>query len=187
MRNLVVLLGVHGAGKTTFGLSLPADRYAFYGEIGTQLRAAVDFGVTSPQEDFDREVMLREVQRDDELLTESRIPVVETWHIGNLAFALARGSNVIAMQYRQVMTRQLAHFDVAAIVLTLPDEEFLSRATEKKTSPSDALRFYREVEQYQHSLLKEYLPRRSSMVPWPWSPECAPELLANAIRDRWSL
>jgi hypothetical protein len=186
MRNLVVLLGVHGAGKTTFGLSLPADRFAFYGEIGAHLRAAVDFGVTSPQEDFDQEVMLREVQRDDELLAEPRIPVVETWHIGNLAFALARGSNVTAMQYRQIITRQLAYFDVAAIMLTLPDSEFLDRATEKKTSPRDALRFYRRVERYQHSLLNEYLGRRSSMVTWPWSPECAPELLADAIRDRWA-
>jgi predicted ATPase len=187
VRNLIVLLGVHGAGKTTFGSSLPVDRFAFYGEIGTQLRAEVDFGVTSPQEDFDREVMLREVQRDHELLAEPRIPVVETWHIGNLAFALARGSNVIAMQYRQIITKQLANFDVVAMLFTLQDDEFLSRVTEKKTTPSDALRFYRKVAQYQHSLLDEYLGSRSYVVERPWSPEHAPDLLADAIRDRWVL
>lgn len=187
MRNLVVLLGVHGSGKTTFGSSLPVDQFAFYGEIGAHLRAAVDFGVTSPQEDFDREVMLREVQRDQELLAEPRIPVVETWHIGNLAFALARDSHSVAMQYRQMLTKQLANFEVAAIVFTLPDSEFLSRASEKKTTPHDALCFYRQVEQYYQSLLDEYVVSRPYVVRWPWSPQHAPELIADAIRGRWGL
>lgn len=98
----IVLIGPHGAGKTSLGrvlaqrLGLPFDE-----EIGRQL---AEQGVlrqrgrcaATADDLFDAEVLRRELARDAERGETPRI--VETWHPGNFAYA-ARRSPTIAASY----------------------------------------------------------------------------------------
>ena len=182
-KKLVVLLGAHASGKTTFGKSLPSDTFTYYEEIGSSLRASVNFGVTSRQENFDHEVMVRELARDRRILTDALIPVVETWHIGNIAFALARHSKATVAEYEEFFSRQRNYFQVMVVQFEIPDHEFLNRVNEKNVSPGDALRFYRNVERYYRVLIEKYLDAGQYFtLHWPWDSARAPELLTQAIQ-----
>lgn len=91
----VVLIGPHGAGKTTVGRLVAAELGCrFEGEIGATLRRealARDPGqhAIASQEAFDEEVFRREIARDDEAVR-GRARVIETWHPGNAAYAMGR-------------------------------------------------------------------------------------------------
>jgi hypothetical protein len=95
----VVFIGAHGSGKTTLGRKVAELlRWHYDGEIGKLLRMAalqqneMNHALTS-QEDFDREVFLREMGRDG---FKRDFRVVETWHTGNLAYAEMRSPEVAA-------------------------------------------------------------------------------------------
>lgn len=92
MKKIIVFNGVHGAGKSTLA-QLFVERnqgFAYFPEIGGQLRQEVSYNALQSKEDFDLEVMKRELRRDAQLFTDPKTPVVEIWHIGNMAYALAR-------------------------------------------------------------------------------------------------
>lgn len=93
MKKIFVFNGIHGSGKTTLAENLALQHpgtYVFYPEVGRKLREEVDYNSLESGEDFDREVMRRELERDKLLLAETRIPLVETWHIGNIGYLAAR-------------------------------------------------------------------------------------------------
>jgi len=94
----IVLIGCHGAGKTTIGRALAAElKVVFHAEIGERL--ALDRNMrpsgtdaTKSQPEFDRQVFQAELERDRNNNGEPR--VVETWHPGNLAYADIRSPGV---------------------------------------------------------------------------------------------
>lgn len=100
MGTTLVLVGPHGAGKSTLGRALAARLgVEFEGEIGARLRE--EHLARDPsqhamrvQPDFDEQVFREEIARDA-----SRRPgdcrVVETWHPGNLAYAAERSHEVV--------------------------------------------------------------------------------------------
>ncbi|QDO43362.1 hypothetical protein FNV62_39115 [Streptomyces sp. RLB3-17] len=178
---VVVLLGVHGAGKTTLGSALPSGKFAFFPQIGTTLRAAVDYGVTVPVESFDTQVMQIELERDAKINREKRLPVIESWHIGNIAFAMARGSDETVARYRDALMRQLEIFTPHIVKLRLPDHDFLERVTEKRTTSYEALIFYRTVECYENSLVDEFVTDAENVIELssPWSVREAVELITS--------
>lgn len=180
---LVVLLGIHGSGKSTLGAALPDDRFKFFPEIGTTLRLQVKEAVTDSQELFDHQVMSQEIARDEEVLNEQRIPVVETWHLGNLAFAMARGSHRTIASYRTVLARQLSRFEVQVVKLNLSDRDFLVRLTERNVAPMSALRFYRLVERHQNDIMTEFLGAEQPALIFgrPWTPMEAAGLLSRQL------
>jgi predicted ATPase len=96
----LVLVGRHGAGKTTIGRRLEALLgWPFHEEIGKLLRREAilrDPGAHAfvPQPDFDERVFRLELERDRRHAGTSRI--VETWHPGNVAYAEARSPAVVA-------------------------------------------------------------------------------------------
>lgn len=100
---IVVLVGPHGAGKTTFGRHLARQTgWPFHDEIGKALAQDPKFRpkertAADRQPDFDLEVYTREVARDVAFEAEHRdsVRVVETWHPGNLAFAALRSPRVV--------------------------------------------------------------------------------------------
>ena len=183
MKRIAVLLGIHGSGKSALGASLPADKFAFYPEIGTALRIRTTKAVTEFQELFDERVMEEELERDEQIWIEERRPVVETWHLGNIAFAQARGSHPIVARYRAAFARQLCRFDVDVIKLQLSDQDFAIRVTEKNISATDALRFYRSVERHQDSIVMEYLGagQPSLVLQPPWDPRDAAAILSQQL------
>lgn len=100
---IVNLVGPHGAGKTTFGKALAAvTGWTFHDEIGKRLAADSAFRssgarTSDPQPRFDLEVFAREVERDRTFAEEhpGAIRIVETWHPGNIAFAMSRSPSVV--------------------------------------------------------------------------------------------
>jgi hypothetical protein len=96
----IVLVGPHGAGKTTLGLQLSAVLgLPFHAEIGRQLAEDPMFrpeGVTAAdaQEHFDRAVFAAELARD-RLWPRGQPRIVETWHPGNLAYAARRSRGIL--------------------------------------------------------------------------------------------
>lgn len=137
----IVLVGMHGAGKTTLGRALAATLgVPFHEEIGRRLaedprmrpagRTAED-----PQGAFDEAVFREELARD--AAWEPGAPrVVETWHPGNLAYAVRRSPDVAC--------RLLARFGPAPGVRVLPVRVPVEIAHSRRSEPGD-LDFFARV------------------------------------------
>jgi dephospho-CoA kinase len=146
---IVVANGPHGTGKTTVSRVVSQDTGSRYlEEIGGQLRKEVDYNAIESTVDFDREVMRRELLRDHQLLRapNSETYIVETWHTGNIAYALKRSPS-LAASYIEEFKKQLQKFSVFHILLTINDSTFLHRATEKvvEAKTNELLCFYRDI------------------------------------------
>lgn len=151
MKEIVVFNGIHGAGKTTLAEALIAsspDLFEFFFEIGGRLRQEVSYNALIKREEFDSLVMKRELARDEALLICPRIPVVETWHIGNLAYAQVRSPQMVD-GYRQALERQMKSFRPFAFLVTIRRETFLGRVTERVAPEQieQLAEFYRCVEE----------------------------------------
>src|SRR5690606_35883675 len=126
MKKMYVFNGVHGSGKTTIAqrlANLYPEAYAFYPEIGRGLRNEVTYNALNSSEDFDREVLRRELERDEQLLAEPRIPLVETWHIGNIGYLAARSPHLMA-GYESILSKRLNIFEPTAIFIDISWETF---------------------------------------------------------------
>jgi len=148
MKKIIVFNGIHGAGKSTMA-RLFVERnqgFAYFPEIGGQLRQEVSYNAFQSKEDFDLEVMKRELARDKQLLIDPKSPVVETWHIGNMAYILARNPHLFP-SYQEAFNKQLLLFHPTAILLDIAWDTFRSRATEKIASDQvdRLIAFYQEV------------------------------------------
>jgi len=110
---LLVFVGCHGSGKTTLGrCTARALGWRFDEEIGESLRLEAlaqdpDAHAAMPQAAFDREVFRRELARDRAHAGEPR--VVETWHPGNLAYALKRNPQVALESWHELRSHLQPH------------------------------------------------------------------------------
>lgn len=184
-RCVVLLLGIHGSGKSTLGRALADRGFTFHPEIGTEMRAVGDQAVSEAQEGFDRHVMALELSRDQKLFGDGGLPIIETWHLGNIAFAEARGSHDTAHQYRQFLAQRLHDVDVAVVMLRLTDEEFLLRCTERGIQASAALSFYRDVERRQDALVTTFAVGGQAVLVLepPWRVSEAADAVADRMAD----
>lgn len=145
---ILVLIGPHGAGKSTLGQVLAARLgVPFHGELGRSL--ALDPAwrppggtAADPALAFDQELFARELARD----LGARGPrgahrprIVETWHPGNLAYATRRSPQVVAA-WLPALARACRHADAVVLPLDAPRPVLARRQSE----PGD-LDFFREV------------------------------------------
>ena len=140
-KRIVVLVGVHGCGKTFLGRMLEKDGFRFFPEIGTEMRKDSNKNVGESQNDFDSLILERESKRDSESVVNSVNPIIETWHIGNYAFAITRGS--IIDGYGEFIDNLMESFYPLILHLKIDDKTFIDRNTEKNISPQESLAFYR--------------------------------------------
>ena len=94
----VILVGAHGSGKTTLGHQLARElEVPFHAELGREAmeRRGPSCATVDAGQDFDAMLWAEEWDRDQRARLELRDirrvrRVVETWHIGNAAYALLR-------------------------------------------------------------------------------------------------
>lgn len=149
MKKIFVFNGIHGSGKTTLAENLALQHpgtYVFYPEVGRKLREEVDYNSLESGEDFDREVMRRELERDKLLLAETRIPLVETWHIGNIGYLAARSPQLIT-EYEVTLRKQLGFFDPVAVFVDISWQTFRQRISEKiqPSQVEELIQFYKLI------------------------------------------
>ena len=160
MKEIIVVNGVHGSGKSTIAQMLvkdQGDRCAFFTEIGGQLRREVGYNALQSSETFDDEVMRRELLRDRDLLRCNTTPVVETWHIGNLGYAKVRSPKMV-INYFRAFEEQLGLFEPTVVILEIGWETFRQRATEriKPGQMEELINFYSRIFEEIHRICDYY-------------------------------
>lgn len=140
----LVLIGPHGAGKSTLGRALAVRLgLPFHPELGMELAADPAWrppGATAADAAaaFDQELFARELARD--LAWAGQGPrIVETWHPGNLAYA-ARRSPRVAAAWLPALARASRRRDVLVLPLTAP-----RRVLERRQHEPGDLGFFLEV------------------------------------------
>lgn len=146
----VILIGVHGSGKTTLGSQLARDLgVPFDAELGREAMerrgpasATVDAG-----EDFDTALWAVEGERDQRARQELRgvrgvRRVIETWHIGNAAYAIRRPGTSTRRDWGRALAARLVEHDVPILVqrLHLDRPTFERRYSEHRGAREDAQR-----------------------------------------------
>ena len=132
---IAALIGCHGAGKTTLGrkLSLLLG-WPFDDETGARLatdRGHRPSGVTAAdaQEAFDEAVFREELARDVAWDSGAH-RIVETWHPGNLAYAMARSAPV-ALRHLDAVAASIARQPTVVILVTAPEGVLAQRKSEE--------------------------------------------------------
>ena len=154
---IICLLGIHTSGKSTIGERFQSLGLPYHLEIGKKLIQTVDFSSPEAVEWLDREIRKQELERDSSLLLGgTNLAVIETWHVGNIAYAQIRTQSV-ANQYKAILKEQLSRYNPLFFFLDISDETFRKRAN--RLVPlgvkEDVFIFYRNIKSNILSLLKE--------------------------------
>jgi adenylate kinase family enzyme len=153
-RRLVVIVGVHGAGKTTSAGILSELGYLPHIELGWVCRQDVlrdDPGAVTLHGDdlewFDERILMLELERDRFVERATGIShCVETWHIGNLAYAQLRSPR-LRPAFEAALERQAATMQPFVVALRISPETFLSRYALTGLDPRDVLGHYSRFEE----------------------------------------
>ncbi len=148
----VVLTGMHTSGKTTASRLLSSIGYLAHGEIGWAHRQAIldardgELLVGQELDGFDRTILGCELLRDEFISSARSLRhSVESWHIGNLAYAAVRSPDVVPALEAAFFDRSL-QMKPLVIHLTVNRSNFLARASLPDLPPPELYEFYRHVD-----------------------------------------
>lgn len=152
-RPLVVLTGIHASGKSTVANFLSQIGYLSHAELGWALRQ--DHFYKTPNatmligddlEWFDKSIMAAELKRDHFINSFTELPhCIETWHIGNLAYASVRSPNLYSALKKRVI-KQVKIFNPLILHLSITKDTFMIRSTLPDLKDNDLYSFYHMVE-----------------------------------------
>ena len=146
----VILVGAHGSGKTTLGHQLARElEVPFHAGLGREAmeRRGPSCATVDAGQDFDAMLWAEEWDRDQRARLELRDirrvrRVVETWHIGNAAYALLRPGTSTPRDWRGELAARLEGHDVPILVqhLHVDRPTFDRRYSEHRGAREDAQR-----------------------------------------------
>jgi hypothetical protein len=191
----LILIGAHGAGKTTLGELVSARLgVRFDDELGRRMRGeALEEDATqdaaASQPGFDERLWARELARDAQARGVARAGrprrVVETWHIGNAAYAAMRAPGESARWRGRLHSALLGH-DVPVVVqpLAVPPGEFLARFSEPGERDEQVRRFLRKVG---WQLRRAALDSPVHTLPTLWTHDRSPAQCCDQLIERLSV
>ncbi len=135
MKKIWVFNGVHGSGKSTIAEEITHrnTRFEYFDEVGKKIRKQRGGATTDTDESFDKEVMNEELKRDQRILLSPKVPIIETWHIGNIAYMEKRNPHLVD-GYSEVVRKQLESFSLTAILFEIDHQTFKERMTDNVPS-----------------------------------------------------
>ncbi len=146
------ICGAHCAGKTSIIKRLKEEGIAdFTGhEIGKQLFYEYKKNGFTPEDhrpEFEEIVHSAEINRDEMIIEQQGIKVIETWHPGNLAYTLVRSKDLYPEYLNRIKSESpLLNYSLTGIRLSL-DPELISRRTKTiSENPDWAVEFYSRIE-----------------------------------------
>lgn len=162
-RPFLVVAGIHGAGKSTATKHLSSLGYFVHAEIGWALRqqqihlAHKGSTLSGPNlEWFDKLIFDAELKRDRFLQEFTELPhCVETWHIGNLAYAIQRSPKVVS-KLEKVLLQQVQALKPTIIHLTISEGTFCDRCSLPDLPTELLLPFYLNIDRCIAQLISQY-------------------------------
>ncbi len=149
-KKLVVLVGIHSAGKSTIRKELENLGYTTEEECAELLRVTQNCKAgASATIDFEYLVRLSEIERDKLRVWNTDIIFVESWHFLTLAYMLTRGVVLDDLKdYLEYVKKQMANYNVYCLFLKSDPTKILERSR-KLHSENDVEQyfdFYRMLE-----------------------------------------
>lgn len=138
---LLVLAGLPSCGKTTVGKDVAKDLDMEFLRESAEYLIDDGYGPGAyASEEFDQKILEYELNRDQELLMAKGAGfIVESWHIGNYSYCLARNS-AIAKKYEEVLNNSGKIFDVVCLFLKISPELSAYRCREFKWAGRNEVR-----------------------------------------------
>ena len=105
---------------------------------------------------FDKKVMSLEFARDNCYCSSNRkVQIVETWHPGNIAYAMARSSPIVCA-YKNRFLRSLQKFDVKCLILDVSPRTSCLRSLKLQKPTINSHSFLVKVKKFTTIVIEEF-------------------------------
>ena len=149
----VVLVGVHGAGKSTAAMSLASFGYMPHLEIGWAYRQAILYSnpgtktLAGPDLAwFDTTVLALEQRRDKFIESVTVMPhCIETWHLGNLAYACLRSPQLVPA-FERALISGVRKLKPLFVILSICEAAFKDRRRLLDLPADELYEFYCRID-----------------------------------------
>lgn len=144
---VIFFCGPHCSGKSSLLESLYKEGwFSFLGkEIGKELFYQRKFSTEEQDEQFEFEVSSEELKRDAKYAKMRGLIGIETWHPGNLAYAMVRNPNSVSKLISYMKESQLLS-NAHGIRLTIPPEVIFARTKTFQDNRAWAADFYTKID-----------------------------------------